>query len=97
MADEPATDILEATYRVLCERGYTDLTLQAIAAEAETSKSSIHYHYDSKDQLFVAFLDELYDRFTSRVGSLDGDTPREQLDALLQSLLVTDADPSLRI
>ncbi|SFS97468.1 TetR/AcrR family transcriptional regulator [Halostagnicola kamekurae] len=96
MADEPATEILKATYQVLCERGYTDLTLQDIAAEADTSKSSIHYHYDSKDQLFVAFLDELYDRFTSRVRSLDSDTPRERLDALLQSLLVTDADPSLR-
>lgn len=96
MADEPATEILEATYRVLCERGYTALTLQDIAAEADTSKSSIHYHYDSKDQLFVAFLDELYDRFTSRVGSLDSDTPRKQLDALLQSLLVTDVGPSLR-
>lgn len=96
MADEPATDLLEATYRVLCECGYTDLTPQDIAVEADTSKSSIHSHYDSKDQSFVAFLDDLYDRFTDRVGSLDSDTPREQLDALLQSLLVVDADPSLR-
>lgn len=96
MADEPATKILEATYRVLCERGYTDLTLQDIAVEADMSKSSIHYHYDSKDQLFVAFLDELYDRFTSRVDSLDKDTPSERLDALLRSLLTTDAEKSRR-
>lgn len=96
MADEPATEILEATYQVLCERGYTDLTLQDIAAEADTSKASIHYHYDSKDQLFVAFLDELYERFINRVDSLDRDTPRERLDALLRSLLTTDAEKSRR-
>jgi TetR/AcrR family transcriptional repressor of nem operon len=96
MADDPATEILDATYRALCEHGYANLTLQDIATEADTSKGSIHYHYDSKDQLFVAFLDELYERFTDRVNSRDGDTPREQLEALLQVLLTTDADSSLR-
>ncbi|AHG01016.1 hypothetical protein HALLA_13260 [Halostagnicola larsenii XH-48] len=71
MADEPATEILEATYRVLCECGYTDLILQDIAAKAGPSKWSIHHHDDSKDQLFVAFLDELPERFTSRAVPLD--------------------------
>jgi len=96
MADDPATEILDATYRALCEHGYANLTLQDIAAEADASKSSIHYHYDSKDQLFVAFLDDLYDRFTDRVDSPEGDTPYEQLDELLQVLLTTDAEPPLR-
>jgi len=96
MADDPATEILEATYRALCEQGYADLTLRDIAAETDRSKASLYYHYDSKDQLFVAFLDELYERFTGRVGSPDGETPREQLESLLQALLTTDADPSLR-
>lgn len=82
MADEPASEILDATYRALCEYGYANITLQDIAAEADTSKASIHYHYDSKNQLFVAFLDELYNQFTNRVGSPTGDTPREQLEAL---------------
>ena len=96
MADDPATDILDATYRALCEHGYASLTLQDIAAEADTSKSSIHYHYDSKDQLFVAFLDELFEQFTNRVDSSAGDTPSEQLDELLQVLLTTDAEPPLK-
>jgi len=96
MADDPATEILEATYRALCEKGYADLTLRDIAAEADRSKASLYYHYDSKDQLFVAFLDELYERFTDRVGSPDGETPREQLESLLDVLLRTDAGPSPR-
>ncbi|GAB7011105.1 TetR/AcrR family transcriptional regulator [Halorubrum trueperi] len=96
MADDPATEILDATYRALCEHGYANLTLQDIAVEADTSKASIHYHYDSKNQLIAAFLDELFERFIDRVDSPVGDTPQEQLDALLQVLLSTDADPSLR-
>lgn len=46
--------------------------------------------------MFAAFLDELFERFTNRVDSPEGDTPHEQLDTLLQVLLTTDADPSLR-
>lgn len=83
MADDPAIEILDATYRALCKHGYANLTLQDIAAEADTSKSSIHYHYDSKDQLFVPFLDDLYERFTGRVDSPEGDTPYEQLQEIL--------------
>lgn len=94
MADEAATEILNATYRALCEHGYANLTLQKIAAETDKSKAAIHYHYDSKDQLFVAFLEELYDRFSSRVDSLKGDTPHEELDTLLQVLLTNDVGPS---
>jgi len=94
MADDPATEILDATYRALCEHGYANLTLQDITAKADTSKSSIHYHYDSKDQLFVAFLDDLYERFTERVDSPESDTPYEQFDEFLQVLLTTGAEPS---
>lgn len=76
MADDPATEILDATYRALCAHGYANLTLQDIAVEADTSKASIHYHYDSKNQLFAAFLDELFERFIDRVDSPEGDTPQ---------------------
>jgi TetR/AcrR family transcriptional repressor of nem operon len=96
MVDDLASEILDATYRALCDHGYANLTVQDIAAEADTSNASIHYHYNSKEQLFAAFLDQLYERFTDRVDSPEGDTAYEQLDELLQILLTTDADPSLR-
>ena len=91
MNDEPAQEILGATYRALCEHGYAALTLQDIAAEADRSKASIHYHYDSKDELFVAFLDFLYERYADHLDSAAGDTPREHLLSLLDTLL-TDAE-----
>ncbi|WP_225336455.1 TetR/AcrR family transcriptional regulator [Halomicrobium urmianum] len=97
MEDEPATNILEATYRALCEHGYDDLTLRDVAAEADRSKASIHYHYESKDQLFVALLEYLSERFVEQVTAADGDTPRERLDVLFGVLLGADAsEKSLR-
>ena len=87
MDDDTATEILEATYRALCEHGYADLTLKDIANATDWSKASIHYYYDSKENLFIEFLDFLYDRYTAQLPSVDGGTPREQLYALLETVL----------
>lgn len=92
MDDEPETTILEATYRALCEHGYADLTMQRIADESDLSKAAIHYHYDSKDQLFETFLEYLYDRYTDRLDEVTGETASDRLDALLTLQLAGTAD-----
>ncbi|GAD52100.1 transcriptional regulator, TetR family [Halarchaeum acidiphilum MH1-52-1] len=84
---ETQTAIMEATYRALCEHGYADLTMQAIADEFEKSKSLIHYHYDTKEELLVAFLDYLIDGFLAKVEDTDDEDPRERLDTLVDTLL----------
>lgn len=94
---DPSTDIMQATFAALCERGYADLTMRHIAAEADCSKASLHYHFDSKQGLMLAFLDHLYDHFTDRVCGYDledatddrgaaGDGP-ENPDAALRAFL----------
>jgi len=90
MDDDTATEILEATYRALYKHGYASLTLKDIAAEADRSKASIHYYYDSKEKLFAEFLDFLYGQFTAELSSVDGDTPREEVDALFDLVLTDD-------
>jgi len=87
MDDDPATEILEATYRALCDRGYADVTLGDIAAEADTSKGLIHYYYDDKETLFAEFLDFLYDRYTARIESVEGETARDRLAGLFETVL----------
>jgi|APHM01.1.fsa_nt_gi Bacterial regulatory proteins, tetR family. len=66
---DPADESMQATYRALCEHGYADVTMQAIADETDKSKAALHYHYDSKRDLLMAFLDFLYEEFTERVGA----------------------------
>lgn len=92
MSEDPTNDILESTYRALCEHGYAALTLQDIAAESETSKATIHYHYGTKDELFSAFLSYLYERYTSRIDAASDDDPREHLSLLLEASLLNHAD-----
>ncbi|QLH79657.1 TetR/AcrR family transcriptional regulator [Halosimplex rubrum] len=87
MDDDAATEILAATHRALCDRGYADVTLEDIAAEAETSKGLIHYYYDDKETLFAEFLDYLYDRYTERIESVEGEAPRERLVGLFETVL----------
>ncbi|WP_436907746.1 TetR/AcrR family transcriptional regulator [Halosimplex marinum] len=85
--DDAATEILAATYRALRDRGHADITLEDIAAEADTSTGLIHYYYDDKGTLYAAFLDFLYDRYAERIAAVEGGTPRERLAALFETVL----------
>lgn len=90
MDDDPATQILEATYRALCRTGYADLTVRDVAAEADRSTATIHYHYDSKDALITEFLEYRYEQHAARLAAVDGETPREELSALLDEVVSDD-------
>lgn len=76
--DETHEAIMEATFRAVCQSGYAELTMQDIADEFEKSKSLLHYHYDTKEDLLAAFLEHLIDQFETRLVELaDTDAPVE--------------------
>jgi AcrR family transcriptional regulator len=83
----PTDDIMCATYRALCRHGYANLTMQDIADEWSKSKAALHYHYDTKRGLLLAFLDHLFDAYTDRVADPDEGPPRERLHALVDAAL----------
>ncbi len=71
-ADQPATrsplsrrlhptakKILAASRRILAERGYQGLTLQAIAIEAGVNKAGVWYYFGGKEQLVLALLEDI--------------------------------------
>ncbi|OIB57656.1 TetR/AcrR family transcriptional regulator [Natrialba sp. SSL1] len=94
--DDTERTILKATYRVLCEHGYADLTMQQIATESDLSKATIHYHYGSKERLFEAFLTYLYERYSDRLDEVSGPTARDRLDELLTIQLAdTEDEPGI--
>ena len=90
--DPPMSDanaeIMEATYRALCEYGYADLTIKRIADEYGKSTAAIHYHFDTKDDLLAAFLEFLLDEYVDTLHEVEATDPRERLDLLLDKLLV---------
>jgi len=81
MSDEPsaADEIMDGVYRALRAHGYADLTMQDIADECSKSKSLLHYHYDTKEDLLVAFLDRVITDSERRIAAHADDPPAERL------------------
>ncbi|MFC7079795.1 TetR/AcrR family transcriptional regulator [Halorussus caseinilyticus] len=94
-ADETTEDIVEATYCALCECGYAGLTMQDIADRSEASKSSLHYHYDTKHDLLLAFLDHLFESFADRFETDSDADPLDRFGALVDEVL-DDSDDEAR-
>jgi AcrR family transcriptional regulator len=59
--------ILEAASRVFCEKGYRDTAVDDIAAQAQTSKGGIYFHFLNKKAIFAALLDRTTGLLRSRV------------------------------
>ena len=82
--------IMHATYRALLRHGYANLSISRIADEFDKSKASIYYHYDSKDDLLVAFLEFAADRFESMFDTGLDDDPSADLEHVVETLLPLD-------
>lgn len=78
---------MAATYDALCDRGYSELTAQAIADRTEKSKSLLFYHYDSVEDLVADFIDYLLERFDERVAKNRDRPPVERLAAFVDWFL----------
>jgi AcrR family transcriptional regulator len=54
-----AQKILAAAKKLLAERGYHGMTLQAISAEAQVNKAGVWYYFGGKQQLVLALLEDV--------------------------------------
>jgi AcrR family transcriptional regulator len=59
--------ILDAATRVFSTKGYHGTLVDEIAAEAETSKGGVYFHFPTKQAIFLALLDRLADLLRERV------------------------------
>jgi AcrR family transcriptional regulator len=70
------TQILEAARRRLVEQGYANLSVRDIAADAGVNHALIGYHFQGKQQLVLAVLDEANTRLLERQTRMyDADAP----------------------
>ena len=81
MSDSPsaAAEIMDGVYSALRAHGYADLTMQDIADECSKSKSLLHYHYDTKEDLLVAFLEHIISDSEDRIAARADDPPVDRL------------------
>lgn len=76
--------LLEAARSVVAERGVAGATVEAMAAAADRTSGAIYDHFDGKDGLIVALLDQWKDATTAAI--LDdlahAESPTERLRSI---------------
>lgn len=60
-------ELLDATLRVVARSGTTGVTQRAVAAEAGVPPSAVMYYFASVDELLVAALTAVNDRYVDRL------------------------------
>jgi AcrR family transcriptional regulator len=96
-SDQTRTAILAAAERLYAERGFGDVTLRDIVAEANVNLAAVNYHFGSKDELIA----ELFvtrslalnrERLTELKAAEEAGDGRAPIDAVLRALV----GPTLR-
>lgn len=57
-AEQTRQDLLEAALTIFSKNGYTASRLEDIAEAAGVTRGAIYHHFGSKEDLFIALLDE---------------------------------------
>jgi AcrR family transcriptional regulator len=97
--DERRIEILEATCDVVIERGFAGTRVKDVADRLGVSTGLIHYHFESKDQLFAeAFRHAASaDVEKLRAAVAAAASPMEKLDQALVYSTPTEAEPTMML
>lgn len=75
--------IIEAVNRLLAERGFDAMTVDAVAAEVGIAKASLYKHFKSKEDLAAAAMIGVLDRALALIGTLQNDPSSNERERLL--------------
>jgi AcrR family transcriptional regulator len=70
--------ILGAAEQVFAAKGFEGASTREIAAAAGVNISSLHYHWESKETLYFAVFENIYDKIVELVEGAIPDGPRER-------------------
>ncbi|MCC7071867.1 MAG: TetR/AcrR family transcriptional regulator [Deltaproteobacteria bacterium] len=99
--DEPVRRILDAAEVCVARSGYGGMSVRDVAQEAGVSKSLVHYHFLSKEHLFLELQVRAYNRLAHAVvvavSAIDSRSRRTvaALDAVFEALRAHDDLPVL--
>jgi TetR/AcrR family transcriptional regulator len=66
MAKGISEKILQATLEIIAREKISGTRMHLIAKEAKMSQSNLHYYYPTKDDLLIALMDDLQNRFSAK-------------------------------
>jgi len=85
--------ILDTTRHLLVEEGYNALSMRKIARAVGCSATSIYLHFENKDALFHALIDEGMDRLYAHLAAAgEGTRGRARLEALARAYIAFGLD-----
>ncbi|WP_232687364.1 TetR/AcrR family transcriptional regulator [Halobacterium zhouii] len=76
-------ELIEATGDALAKHGVAGVTTQKIADEWGRTQSLVHYYYDTKEDLIVAYVEYLRDGVRSEYVERDDDPPLARIEWLV--------------
>jgi len=79
--------LMEATFRALCKRGYSNLRVRDIDPEFEKSRQLINHYYDGKDELILALLKYLLQVYENGIELGDDADPNRLLERYVHQFL----------
>lgn len=89
--------ILQTTVRCFCAYGYEKSSMKLISAQAGVSQTLLHYHFETKEKLFQAAIDDMAKKMfaTAAARLSQGASVRDGLAeaaGLLYTLFIDDLD-----
>ncbi|WP_232700930.1 TetR/AcrR family transcriptional regulator [Halobacterium wangiae] len=73
-------ELMAATGAALAEHGVAGVTTQKIADEWGRAQSLVHYYYDTKEDLIVAYVEALHERMADEYAEMADDPPLDRLE-----------------
>jgi len=81
--------LLEAGLRMLLERGYADLGIQAVLAATDTPKGSFYHHFRSKEDFALQAVERYMDEVHQGLDECLGDASKPPLERVRSFFLAT--------
>lgn len=87
------SDILEAAWTLLSERGYAGWTLADLAERSGVSRRTLYLHFSSKEEIAAETVAKNLLRSADRIRSFAGTDPVARLKAVVRWLVDRGAEP----
>lgn len=80
--------LLRAAAKLFAERGYAGTSVDDVCREAKVVKSAVYWHFESKEGLLAAVLDDVSNAWLGRIAAsvADSEDPREHLRRTIATL-----------
>lgn len=77
--------ILKSAAAVFARRGFDGATIGLVAGEAGVAKATVHYYFDTKENLYMAVLDRVFVDWAGAIARIDRDSgPLEALSRYIE-------------